>query len=117
MTVYLLDWVRKIRAGSKKDLWKEKIHRRHKILWWLISVEAIAVGSVITRRVGSLVATCPLCGEDEESLTHVFLFCRLVCPIWFMSIWSLWPELLGVPNMLEFLELAKAVTSSVGSLI
>ncbi|EXC02133.1 hypothetical protein L484_024098 [Morus notabilis] len=86
------------------------IHRRHKIPWWLISVEA-AVINVVARRVGS--------SEARSSL-------RLVRPVWFMSIWSLLPELLGVSRACsnfwswEFMALhssSKTVTSSSSLLV
>lgn len=70
-------------------LWKAKIHNRHKLLWWAAAWDIIRMRGALGARIEIEDRMCPICGEEEELSTHLFLFCRYTRPIWFMSRWSL----------------------------
>lgn len=88
-----------------KLLRKSKIHPRLKLLWWQADWDILPVRIVVFERLGFGEKVCPLCGEEEEFSTHLFLFCRYIKPIWFMSTWSLRTEYLNCVTLRDFLKL------------
>ncbi|KAM6543214.1 hypothetical protein CsatB_007661 [Cannabis sativa] len=47
--------------------------------------------SLLARRIRIEEVSCPLCGEGEESMEHLFLFCNFAYHIWRSSPWGVIP--------------------------
>ncbi|XP_060974253.1 uncharacterized protein LOC133039384 [Cannabis sativa] len=69
-------------------LWNSKILERHKILWWGILSNALPIREILVKRIQIEDVTCPLCGEAEESMEHLFLYCNFAYHLWKSSPWG-----------------------------
>ncbi|GMN70551.1 hypothetical protein TIFTF001_039591 [Ficus carica] len=93
-------------------LWKQlcekllssNIQQRHKELWLLLLWDILPVREVLNRQMDVVDTTCPICGMVLESASHLFLYCRSVQPLWFMSRWGLRTDSL-CDSMASFLKL------------
>ncbi|XP_060974752.1 uncharacterized protein LOC133039812 [Cannabis sativa] len=72
-------------------LWTSKILERHKILWWCILSNALPTRAVINQRFHIEDTCCPLCGNREETMEHLFLTCDVAMHLWRSSPWGFYP--------------------------
>ena len=80
------------------------IPKRQKNLLLLLVWDFLPVPEVLNRHMDVADTTCPLCGVVLESATHLFLYCKSVRPLWFMSQWGLRTDFLLFDSMASFLE-------------
>jgi hypothetical protein len=59
----------------------------------------------VATRIGFGETSCPLCGNEEESLAHLFLKCHVIKPLWFGLSWGLHPNLIPADSCTDFLNL------------
>ncbi|GMN20486.1 hypothetical protein TIFTF001_045343 [Ficus carica] len=97
-------------SSSRKKLcekiWSSNLNHRYKILWWQLLRDALPVPlpvRAVPNHVGD--TRCPLCGSGMESAIHLFLFCKRVRLLWFLSQWRLCTDSLLCDSMASFLEI------------
>ncbi|GMN61866.1 hypothetical protein TIFTF001_030944 [Ficus carica] len=97
-------------SSSRKKLcekiWSSNLNHRYKILWWQLLRDALPVPlpvRAVPNHVGD--TSCPLCGSGMESAIHLFLFCKRVRLLWFLSQWHLCTDSLLCDSMASFLEI------------
>ena len=70
------------RKSVWKIIWQVKIMPKIKYFIWRLLNGFLLVGMELTRKGIQTNNICPICGEDDESLYHVFFECRLSFVIW-----------------------------------
>uniref|UniRef100_A0A2N9IGZ4 Reverse transcriptase domain-containing protein n=1 Tax=Fagus sylvatica TaxID=28930 RepID=A0A2N9IGZ4_FAGSY len=88
-----------------KDLWKCKLHERLKILIWRIGCNILPTNLNIFSRLSKGSPLCPLCGVEEESISHLFFKCKVTRMFWFGTSWGIRAELLPVATELDVIKL------------
>lgn len=81
-----------VRENWWRKLWKLKIHERLKTCLWKLFWSVIpSKGAIVDRLGGKEEAElkCALCGEWNETLTHLLLGCMVSMIIWSLSPWAL----------------------------
>lgn len=72
-----------------KVLWKMNIPAKVALFIWKLLNDGISVRHELIRRNMQVDPNCPLCGESEETIVHLFLTCEMVRTIWFGSFLSI----------------------------
>ena len=67
-----------------RRLWALDMPEKIKAWWWLLSHKAVPVGEWLSSRGGE--ASCKLCGQDLESISHCFWNCAEAISIWSRSL-------------------------------
>ena len=68
-----------------KKIWNLNFHNRLKFFLWRIAAEALPTASRLYQRGIIDDETCTLCGQQAETLPHLFLFCSFARAIWFAA--------------------------------
>ena len=84
-----------------KTLWKLKLQERVKMLIWRIGSNVLPTKLNLAQRIEGIDLKCPLCNEEEESITHLFCSCPVSRAIWFGVCWSIHSDNLNVSNHQE----------------
>ncbi|KAK7259820.1 hypothetical protein RIF29_25435 [Crotalaria pallida] len=74
-----------VNSNLWRKIWKVQSIPRCKDLAWRACKNILPVRSRLQHRGVSVDARCPLCGEEEETITHALLTCPMVSPVWFAS--------------------------------
>lgn len=69
-----------------KHIWEVKIPFKVACFTGLLAKEAVLTQDNLSRRGISLCSRCYLCGEDSETVKHLFLKCRTADMLWKISI-------------------------------
>ena len=72
-----------------KMLWKSKMHERLKLLLWRIVCKSLPVREILSKRFPIPNISCPVCGEEVETVEHVFIRCPITVQAWANSVWPL----------------------------
>ena len=72
-----------------KDIWKLKIHARHKHLLWKMAWDILPTFVTINNRFSIPSLDCILCKYAPKSLEHIFLKYDWVYQLWFLASWHL----------------------------
>ncbi|XP_060960786.1 uncharacterized protein LOC133031321 [Cannabis sativa] len=72
-------------------LWSSKTLERHKILWWSVLSNALPTRVSLARRMHIDEVLCPMCGREDETVEHLFLYCDFASHLWRSSPWGLMP--------------------------
>ena len=72
-----------------KMLWKSKMHERLKLLLWRIVCKSLSVREILSKRFPIPNISCPIYGEEVETVEHVFIRCPITIQAWANSIWPL----------------------------
>ncbi|KAJ0878597.1 putative RNA-directed DNA polymerase [Helianthus annuus] len=63
--------------------WSNWIPIKHNILAWRIVLNRIPTyDALLARSIVSQPGTCPLCGDEDESVSHLFISCRIADLVW-----------------------------------
>uniref|UniRef100_A0A0V0IKN9 Putative ovule protein n=1 Tax=Solanum chacoense TaxID=4108 RepID=A0A0V0IKN9_SOLCH len=65
-----------------KHIWKTKIPFKVVCFTWLLAREAVLTREKFKKRKFSLCSRCYLCGEEVETVSHLFLQCRITTQLW-----------------------------------
>ena len=65
-----------------KQIWKPKIPFKVSCFTWLLAREAILTHENLKKRKFSMCSRCYLCGEEVETVNHLFLQCRIISQLW-----------------------------------
>jgi len=65
-----------------KHIWKIKIPFKVVCFTWLLAREAVLTQENLKKRKFSLCSRCYLCGEQVETVSHLFLQCRTTTRLW-----------------------------------
>lgn len=68
-----------------KALWNANVQPKIKHFVWKILNGAISTRKILTRRRVCHDSLCPICANDDESSSHLFLKCNWVRAVWFGS--------------------------------
>ncbi|KAK6162001.1 hypothetical protein DH2020_001842 [Rehmannia glutinosa] len=68
-----------------KQMWKLRIIPKVKHFLWRACNESLPTKNGLARRGLQIDTVCELCGEANESTTHLFLECQATLPIWYLS--------------------------------
>lgn len=63
-------------------VWKSKCHIRRKLFVWKVAHCALPLNAVLAKRGLNINSLCPLCGQEEESFSHIFKLCPMTLLIW-----------------------------------
>ncbi|KAF3653304.1 putative transcription elongation factor SPT5 -like protein 1 [Capsicum annuum] len=69
------------KCGLRK-IWKVKIPLKVVCFTWLLAKEAVLMHDNLRKRDIILVTHCCLCGEVAETVSHLFLHCRITDQLW-----------------------------------
>ena len=72
-----------------KMLWKSKMHERLKLLLWRIVCKSLLIREILNKRFPILDISCPVCGEDVETIEHIFICCHIIVQAWANLVWPL----------------------------
>ena len=72
-----------------KMLWKSKMHERLKLLLWRIVCKSLLVQEILSKRFPIPNISCPVYGEEVETVEHVFIRCPITIQAWANLIWPL----------------------------
>ncbi|XP_075650115.1 uncharacterized protein LOC142620668 [Castanea sativa] len=84
------------------QIWKTKLHERHKMHLWRIAANVLPSKEVISNFNGNIDRCCPLCCSTDESTLHLFTVCTIAKAIWFQSKWGLRMEAFEFGSPSEF---------------
>lgn len=65
-----------------KLVWHRKAIPRHAFILWLATLGRLPTKDVLSKHGMSVDLTCILCGQEEESLNHLFFSCSFSSSIW-----------------------------------
>jgi len=65
-----------------KMIWKVKIPYKVACFTWLLAKEAVLTQDNLIKRGFHLCSRCYLCGEEAETISHLFLHCKFTVQIW-----------------------------------
>ncbi|XP_049372092.1 uncharacterized protein LOC125837001 [Solanum verrucosum] len=65
-----------------KMIWKAKIPYKVSCFTWLLAKQAVLTQENLMKRGIQLSPRCFLCGEKAETVTHLFLHCRITNQLW-----------------------------------
>ncbi|KAE8796032.1 hypothetical protein D1007_29073 [Hordeum vulgare] len=65
-----------------KSLWKLKVQPKFRVFWWRVIKGFLPARAELVRRHIGEVATCALCGNEEETLFHTFVTCNQATQFW-----------------------------------
>lgn len=65
-----------------KHTWKVKIPYKVACFTWLVAKEAVLTQENLMKRGLSICSRCYLCGQDAETISHLFLHCRVTRQLW-----------------------------------
>ncbi|XP_027184267.1 uncharacterized protein LOC113782585 [Coffea eugenioides] len=68
-----------------KQLWKMKIKHKQKLFVWKILNRALPCREVVHKRTGKGDLICKRCGENTETVEHIFFQCKQAQMIWRMA--------------------------------
>ncbi|WMV14232.1 hypothetical protein MTR67_007617 [Solanum verrucosum] len=63
-------------------IWKAKIPYKVSCFTWLLAKQAVLTQENLMKRGIQLSPRCFLCGEKAETVTHLFLHCRITNQLW-----------------------------------
>ena len=72
-----------------KMLWKSKMHEWLKLLLWRIVCKSLPAQETLSNRFPIPDISCPVCGEEVETVEHVFIHSPITIQAWANSIWPL----------------------------
>ncbi|XP_030497504.2 uncharacterized protein LOC115713158 [Cannabis sativa] len=61
------------------------------VLWWCILFDALPIRGLLAKRIQVDEISCPLCGEGEKLMEHLFLHCNFSFHLWRSSPWGVMP--------------------------
>lgn len=67
-------------------IWKTRIPYKVNCFTWLLAKEAVLTHDNFNKRGFQLCARCFLCGEQGETINHLFLHCKWTDQLWRMFI-------------------------------
>ena len=70
-------------------LWKSKMNKRLKLLLWRIVCNSLPVREILSKRFPIPSISCPIYGEEVETIEHVFIRCPITVQAWANSVWPL----------------------------
>ena len=71
--------------GRWDKIWKSKTQPKIKHLAWCACQDSLPTRANLCRRGLNVDVYCPLCSEDYETQTHIFLDCRVAKEVWAKS--------------------------------
>lgn len=72
-----------------KKFWKSKIQEKLKLLLWRIVWKSLPAWEILNKRFPIPDLCCPICGEEEETIEHIFIRCPITVQVWANSTWPL----------------------------
>lgn len=65
-----------------KHIWKVKVPYKVACFTWLVIRESVLTRDNLRKRGIPIVSRCYLCGNDAETISHLFLYCRVTSQLW-----------------------------------
>ena len=84
-------------------IWKLKFPVKIITFIWKLLHNSLQVKSILNNRGIASEPTCPLCNEDEETISHLFLFCQFSKAVWHGSNLSIHTSALNQTNAIQWL--------------
>lgn len=86
-------------TGNWLQIWKSTLHPRHKLLIWRILTESLATKDRLKKIMLFPHLICDICGQKEESMTHLLIECPFIMAVWVNSPWQLRLDRLNPPSL------------------
>lgn len=80
-------------------IWGTNVPQKIKIFVWKVCNNIFPVKGNLMRGKLSREGVCPICGESEETVEHVSLFCSWTNPVWFGSQLQSIPDMGAIPSL------------------
>lgn len=80
-----------IGCWSWKMIWKVNIPYKVACFTWLLAKEAVLIQDNLIKRGYQLCSKCYLCGQEAETINHLFLHCN-----WTTQLWRIFISLRGI---------------------
>lgn len=72
-----------------KQIWDLKLHGRNSILYWKLMTSTLPTLDRISKFTSINSENCYLCGEEQESTSHLLLCCLITKLLWWNSPWKI----------------------------
>ncbi|XP_028755351.1 uncharacterized protein LOC114714752 [Neltuma alba] len=95
---------RKVEPSIWSAVWKLKVIPKIRSFIWRILNNALASKDALFKRKCATNPVCPVCGDDTETLEHLFLLCEWVKVAWLGSVMGLNISPLNIQNISFWLE-------------
>lgn len=66
-----------------KGIWNSKLHERLKMFLWRLAVEALPTREKIGKFNPFMGTDCSICGQETETVEHLFFESRFAAALWF----------------------------------
>ncbi|KAL0403893.1 UNVERIFIED_CONTAM: hypothetical protein Sradi_2030100 [Sesamum radiatum] len=68
-----------------RTLWQAQILNKIKVFAWQVCMNALPTSSNLNRRLQNSNLSCPYCGDSQEDILHVLLYCPFTRQVWGLS--------------------------------
>ncbi|XP_062086034.1 uncharacterized protein LOC133792130 [Humulus lupulus] len=86
------------------QIWKSKIHERHKIMWWQILMDALPCKAKVARFLHMANSKCTLCNHEEKNTLHFLWSCPVSARLWFLYCWGITAERVRISSWKEWFQ-------------
>nr|GLL18084.1 uncharacterized protein LOC109151968 [Ipomoea trifida] len=90
-----------MRSSHGTKLWGLKVAPKFRNLLYTSVKDILPVRAALNRRRVDVEAECPLCGDNQETIAHLFLECRMVSPVWAAVSITINPAITGFATWLH----------------
>ncbi|KAL4318434.1 hypothetical protein GQ457_18G013210 [Hibiscus cannabinus] len=93
------------RSSLWKDIWKQKVSPKLLSFTWKLCHNIVPTRGTLKARFHGhcqFSASCPRCGEKEESIEHIIFLCPFAQVVWKASWFNYLPNLIGFPGFTKW---------------
>ncbi|KAK9992542.1 hypothetical protein SO802_027527 [Lithocarpus litseifolius] len=91
-----------------KGLWKIKTTKRIRIFLWRMATNSLPTKDILNQRFETFNPSCVLCGNELESICHLFFTCPIAKAVWFESCWGFKTDSQNVQSSCDIIKLILA---------
>ncbi|KAL0462980.1 UNVERIFIED_CONTAM: hypothetical protein Slati_0185600 [Sesamum latifolium] len=65
-----------------RKIWQAKLPNKVKVFLWCACLDALPMGSNLSKRISGFQSGCPFCHEDQEDIFHTLVHCIFARQVW-----------------------------------